>query len=130
MDDARLRAIAEAHGIVLLVQFGSTVSGPVRPDSDVDLAALVKRTPGSLMGQAQLAGDLQSLYPDREVDLALLNRADPLFLRKITERCRLLYGAERALYELKMYAFKRYQDHRRYLALEREWVDNALPGPI
>ena len=82
------------------------------------------------MGQAQLGGDLQSLYPDREVDLALLNRADPLFLRKITERCRLLYGAERALYELKMYAFKRYQDHRRYLALEREWVDKALPGPI
>jgi len=29
-----------------------------------------------------------------------------------------------------MYAFKRYQDHRRYLALEREWVDKALPGPI
>jgi len=82
VDDARLRAIAEAHGIVLLVQFGSTVSGPVRPDSDVDLAALVKRTPGSLMGQAQLAGDLQSLYPDREVDLACSIAPIPCFCEK------------------------------------------------
>ena len=53
-----------------------------------------------------------------QVDLVLLNRADPLLLKKITERCALVYGPERRLHELKMYAFKRYQDqsverHRR-----------------
>jgi predicted nucleotidyltransferase len=126
VDYARLRAIADAHGILLLLQFGSTVSGPVRPDSDLDLAALVRHTPASFTEYARLDDDLQSLFPGQEVDLALLNRADPLFLRKITERCRLLYGSERTLHELKLYAFKRYQDHRRYLALEREWVDKAL----
>ncbi len=47
-------------------------------------------------------------------------------LKKIIERCRLLYGSPRRLAELKIYAFKRYQDHRRYLALEREYVQRML----
>lgn len=42
------------------------------------------------------------------------------------EQCRLLYGSPRALAELRIYAFRRYQDHRRYLALEREYVDRAI----
>ena len=126
MDVARLETIARQHGILLIVQFGSSVSGLLRPDSDIDLAVLVERMPDSLASQAQLVADLQSLYPDREIDLVLINRADPLLLRKITERCALVYGSERRLHELKIYAFKRYQDHRRYLALEREYVAKAI----
>jgi len=60
------------------------------------------------------------------VDLAVINRADPLFLKQILEPCRLLYGAPRTLAELKMYAFRRYQDHRRFLAMEREYVRRKL----
>ena len=33
-----------------------------------------------------------------------------------------------ALAELKIYGFKRYQDHRRYLALESEHVRRVLSG--
>ena len=73
-----------------------------------------------------LIGDLQALTPDREVDIALLNRADPLFLKKITETATLVYSSQRRLHEFKMYAFKRYQDHRRYLALERDYVARTL----
>ena len=122
----RLDEIARAHGVLLLVQFGSSVSGHLRPDSDIDLAALLERVPTSLADQGRLVADLQSLYPGREVDLVLLNRADPLLLRKITETCVLIYGTTRRLHEIKLYAFKRYQDHRRYLALEREYVDKTL----
>jgi len=56
----------------------------------------------------------------------ILNRADPLFLKQIVEGCELLYGFERALAELKMVAFRRYQDHRRYLAMERDYVRSFL----
>ena len=66
--------------------------------------------------------DLQSLFPGREVDLAVLNHADPLFLKKVTERCQLLTGSPARLQRLQLYAFKRYQDHRRFLALERDYV--------
>jgi predicted nucleotidyltransferase len=121
-----LDAVARKHGIVLLVQFGSSVTGRVHPRSDVDLAVRLARPPDSLGALAELIHDLQRLFPDREVDVALLHRADPLLLRKITEACRLLYGSPRALHELKIHAFKRYQDHRRFLDMERRFVANAL----
>lgn len=128
MDPSRkqIEPVARKHGIVLLLQFGSTVTGSVHARSDIDLAVLLEQVPRSLTSHANLLADLQALFPAREVDLALLNRADPLFLRKITENCRLLYGPVRALQELKIYAFKRHQDHRKYLDMERRYVERFL----
>ena len=126
MDSDRLSAVCRTHGIRLLLQFGSTVSGRTHAMSDVDLAALLERRPASPAAHAELLGDLQALVPAREVDVALINGADPLFLKKITEQCQLLYGAPRALHELKIYAFKRYQDHRRFLAMERTYVNSKI----
>ncbi len=122
----KIGAIAERHGIVLLLRFGSSVAGKLHPRSDVDLALLVERVPASLEAHGRLLQDLQALFPEREVDVAFINRADPLFLKKITESCELLYGSKRRLQELKIYAFKRYQDHRKYLDLERRYVERSL----
>jgi predicted nucleotidyltransferase len=121
-DLAELHRIAERHGVVLLLQFGSSVTGTVHARSDVDLAALFDGAPRSLTALADLRHALQHLFPGREVDLAVIDHADPLFLRKIMERCRLLHGDPRRFQRLRIYAFKRYQDHRRYLALERQFV--------
>lgn len=126
--EERLRDIARKYGIRLVVQFGSTVRGTVHGQSDVDLAVLVERAPASWAEQGPLWAELQELFPGREVDVAMLNRADPLFLKQILEACRLLYGSPRALAEFRMYGFRRYQDHRRYLALEREYVDRSIRG--
>lgn len=118
--------MARRRGIKLLLQFGSSVTGHLHPGSDLDLGVLLDRAPASLADHADLVADLQALVPDREVDVAIINRADPLFLKKITEGAKLVYGSPRALHELGMYAFKRYQDHRRYLALEREYVERRI----
>jgi len=118
--------IAERHRIVLLLRFGSTVTGTVHARSDVDLAVLLERMPRTLEAHASLLRDLQELFPGREVDLAILNRADPLFLKKVTEACLLLYGTPGALARLKIHAFKRYQDHRRFLEMERRYVRHAV----
>ncbi|OFW19027.1 MAG: hypothetical protein A3G21_04845 [Acidobacteria bacterium RIFCSPLOWO2_12_FULL_66_21] len=122
MDSERLGAVARTHRIRLLLQFGSTVTGRTHPGSDVDLAVLLDRRPESLDAQLDLVSDVASLLPGREADVSIINGADPLFLKQVTERCRLLYGSERALHELQIYAWKRYQDHRRFLAMEREYV--------
>jgi predicted nucleotidyltransferase len=121
-----LSGVCQRHGVVLLLQFGSTVSGPVRPDSDVDLAALLSDPELSFERFGELQHDVQQLFENREIDLSIINRADPLFLKKILERCQLLYGSARRLQELRIYAFKRYQDHRRYLAQERRYVARRL----
>ena len=118
--------IASRHGASLLLQYGSTVSGRTHDRSDVDLGVLYDRPPPSLMDVGGLIADLQERFPGREVDLAILDRADPLFLKKVLEQSRLLAGSQRRLAELKIYAFKRYLDHRPYLALERAYVDRVL----
>ena len=130
MNELSLEKVAQRHGIQLLLQFGSTVSGHIHRQSDVDLAALLDRPSLSIRERGDLLHALQSLYPDREVDLVLINRADPLLLKKITDTCRLLYGPVRRLYELRIYAFKRYQDHRKYFELERDFVTRAVNSPL
>jgi predicted nucleotidyltransferase len=119
-------AIANKHGLLLLLRFGSSVTGHLHAASDVDLAVLFERAPESLGALADLVADLQTLEPGREVDVAVLNHADPLFLKQVTEHCELVYGTPRRLAEFKMYAFRRYQDHRRYLDMERAYVDRAI----
>jgi predicted nucleotidyltransferase len=121
-----LQNLARRHGIQLLIQFGSTVSGPVHSRSDLDLAVLLNNGDVSLERLGEIQQSLQSCFLGREVDLAVINRADPLFIKKITERCRLLYGSVKDLQRLRLYAFKRYQDHRRFLDLERRYVERAL----
>ena len=126
VDPEQLSAIVRKHDIRLLLQFGSTVSGHAHASSDMDVAVLLAARPASLEAHAELIADLQALLPDRDVDVALINGADPLFLKQITERCRLLSGTPSALHELKMYAFTRYQDHRRFLEMEREYVRDRI----
>lgn len=125
-DTPHAQEIARRHALELVLQFGSTVGGTVHAASDVDVAVLFGRRRIGFEELSAVTHDLHGLFPGREVDVAVLDRADPLFLKQILERCRLLAGSPRRLAELKMYAFKRYQDHRRYLALEREHVRRVL----
>jgi len=122
----RLAAVAEEYGLNMVLLFGSVAAGRARPDSDLDLAVRFSGTVPTMREVSRLHLALQEIVPERKVDLAILNRADPLFLKQITDRCALLYGSERALAELKMVAFRRYQDHRPYLAMERDYVRRFL----
>ena len=121
-----LADLARRHDIALILQFGSTVKGTVHGASDLDIAVLFGRRPPGLDERSAIVQDLHAVFPGREIDLAVLDRADPLLLKQVVENCRLLAGSPRRLAELKIYAFKRYQDHRRFLALEREHVRRAL----
>lgn len=127
MDPQRLAEIASKHQIELIVQFGSTVTDKTHARSDLDIAVRLGRDV-SWEERAEITHDLQALEPAREIDLALIDHADPLFLKQIMEHAVLLHGSTTAFNELKIYAWKRYQDHRKYLALERDYVRRKLSG--
>lgn len=128
MDPQRLDEIARKHDIELIVQFGSSVSGLMHPGSDVDVAVLYRQIPDSYAALGDLEADLQALMPGRKVDLAVVNHADPLFLKQVMDRARLLYGSHQRFDQMKLYAFRRYQDHRPYLDMERAYVERAIAG--
>jgi len=112
----RLAAILAEFDISFLVAFGSRVRGAARPDSDMDLGVMFRGTPRVL----EVRFELQEVFPSVEVDLAVLNRADPLFLEQVNRSCRLLSGSEERYREFRRLAFHRYQDFRPYLKMEAE----------
>ena len=128
MDRQALGQIAAKHGIALIVRFGSTaVEGRMHAASDVDLAVLFERMP-TLDQELDAAVDLQALVRDREVDIVVVNRADPLLLKQIVAVGQLEFGSAQRMDALKRYAFKRYEDHRRFLAMEREYLARKIAG--
>ena len=122
----RVENLARRTGIRLMLQFGSTVVGTCHPHSDVDIAVMFETDEAPLRLLLEISEELRDLFPGKEIDLAVLNRADPLFLKKIMENCRLLFGKPEDLAQLRLYVFKRYQDYRRFLALERQFVGGRL----
>jgi uncharacterized protein len=120
-----LADLAHRHGIALVIRFGSTVTGQTHPGSDVDLGVLFERLPRTLDEELHAIADLQALESDRPVDIAVLNRADPLLLKQVTDHARLEYGTEARFDAFRRYAFKRYQDHRRFFDMEREYVERV-----
>ncbi len=125
MEGRDLEALARGQGVHVLLQFGSTVTGQEHAHSDLDIAVLFDGE-ATYERVASLQTELQAAFPGRTVDLGVLNRADPLFLNKVVESARLLAGTPRALAELRIRSFRRYQDHRRYLAMEEAHVDRFL----
>ena len=118
--------LAQRFRIRMILQFGSTVTGTTHARSDLDLAVKLDTPNVSLQTILEIQEALQTQFPGREVDLAILNRADPLFLKKIVESCRVLFGMPQDLARLRLYAFKAYQDFRPYLELERQSVVRRL----
>lgn len=125
MDSRALGDIARRYGLALVIRFGSTVTGQTHPGSDLDLGVLFERLPQTLEEELRVVAELHALEPGRPVDVAVLNRADPLLLKQVTDHARLEYGTEQRFDTFRRYAFKRYQDHRPYFDMEREYVERV-----
>lgn len=117
-----MRVIAKKYGLKLVLAFGSAAAGAMHDKSDIDIAVLTEENDLSFEQFCDVSFELQSIFENRELDLAVLNRADPLFLKKIMEAPVLLYGGPRTFNELKIYAYKRYIDHKPFLDMERRFA--------
>jgi len=124
-----LEALRLKHRLRIVLAFGSRVKGNVHPASDLDIGILCEVAPESPTGLLlDLAADLGAVFPADTVDLALLNRADPLLLGEVSADCQLLAGPPSDLHVFRIYAFKRRQDHRRWLDLEARTNERRLTG--
>ncbi|MEK6813526.1 MAG: nucleotidyltransferase domain-containing protein [Nitrospirota bacterium] len=119
----RVASLAARHGFRMVLLFGSAVTGREHARSDLDIAVLFEGDDPGFKEFSEACHDLQEVFPDRRVDVAAINHADPLFLKKILDRCVLLFGTESNLQEMKIFAFKRYQDHGRFFDMERTYAE-------
>ena len=126
MDADALAALARRHGVRLVVRFGSTVTGSTHAGSDLDLGVVTGGASLSFSALMDLTSDLQAFGNGREVDVAVLNHADPLFLKQVADHCERVFGSPDDFAAFKLRAFHHYQDYSRYLVLEQAFVDARL----
>ena len=122
---ARLEQLTVTYGLDLVLLFGSRVTGKCHARSDLDVAVRYTNS-FDLEREISLASELAAIFPQEKVDVVAINRADPLLLKQIAQNCQLLMGTKRMLYEFRIYAFRRYQDHKRYLQMEQSYVRRGV----
>ena len=108
-----LQSIAKRYHLRLIVLFGSQATRRTHLESDVDVAIWVER-PLSTAKRNRLWIDLSKVF-GADVDLTVLNHAEPLLLWHVATKGRLLYGSTRwAWPDFKAYAFRNYQDTQKF----------------
>jgi len=116
------KKIAKKYKIKLLLMFGSQVNKKTHRLSDFDIGVLFEKNQFSFEKYSRLLNGLQEIFPEKEIDLAIINNADPLFLAKILENCQLFFGKKRDLNELKLYSFHQFCDYQKYFNLEEKFA--------
>ncbi len=103
-----LEPIARQHDLRLIVLFGSQLSGRAHPDSDVDVAILPAHRL-SLHERGEIWAALCDLF-EAEVDLGMLDHAQPLFMYHVAEG-QMLYESEPCVWaNFKLYARRQFWD--------------------
>lgn len=119
-----LKKIARKYKLELVVLFGSMAKGKTRKESDADVA-VKSRVKLNFREQLRLAGALQNVF-NREVDLSLIEYANPLLLHQIFKEGKLLYGSKSSFSSSSLYAFHRYNDYAPYFQREARMVKQAV----
>jgi len=109
----QLELLAKTFGLRLIVLFGSTARGVMNQDSDVDLGILSEK-PLSPARRQHLWSALSALFP-ADVDLTVLNHADPLVCYQVASEGIILHEAIANGWEIwKSYAVRRYWDTHKF----------------
>jgi len=113
----KITKIAKKFQLKLVVIFGSFASGKNKKDSDLDIAILGSKDV-SLKEQINLINELSRVF-NRNIDLSVLNKANPLLLFEASKNSILLYGSREDFLKFKLYAFNAYNDYAPYFEMEQ-----------
>ena len=127
LTQAPLKSIAKRYELRLMILFGSQVSGHVHPESDIDIAVWSER-PLSAAQRTQLWFDLSNRF-QAEIDLTVLNHAEPVLLHRVATTGHLLYEDKRGAWlDFKGYAFRYYQDSKKLRDDLARYLQRELRG--
>ncbi|MBS3139948.1 nucleotidyltransferase domain-containing protein [Candidatus Woesearchaeota archaeon] len=122
-----LKKIAQKYDLELILAFGSQIGGKARQDSDLDIAVLPGRSKDfNLDKYSSLISDLSEVFSGKEIDLSFINKANPLLLKRVCDNALLLSGTLEKFIEVRLRAFKYFQDYLPYFKLEEMGVRRYL----
>lgn len=98
-DREKVPKIAEKYDLEMLLLFGSRAGEKkhIRPESDFDVAYLAKKDL-DLESEAKMISDLMPVFGSEKVDLVNIKRANPLLMKQVFEKHKMLFCSDSKLY--------------------------------
>jgi len=122
----KIAKIAKKFQLKLVVIFGSFANGVTRGDSDLDVAILGLKAV-SFGRQINLIGEFSRIF-NKNIDLSVLNNANPLLIFQVSKNSILLYGSREEFSKFKLYAFNAYNDYAPYFIMEKNLNKIIISG--
>jgi len=118
------RAELARLGVVLCYLHGSLAASNARRDSDADIAVLFDEMPPDVIAlTGSLLQALEGFAPGRELDIAILNEASPLFNQSVAAHGMCLYSrSEDDETRFQVRAMHEYEDSRHVAKVGRDAV--------
>jgi uncharacterized protein len=110
--------IAKKYDLKSVIVFGSFASGKNRKDSDLDLA-ISGHKKISFSKQIKLISIFSSIFR-KDVDLTIIDNANPLLLFEISKNSILISGSKKDFACFQLNAFKIFHDYTPYFEMERK----------
>ena len=109
----QLQPIAQKFGVGLIVLFGSVARGKIHEESDIDIGVLTDR-PITFNKRLKLWLELSSLFR-ADIDLAMLNHAEPVFGFQVARDGKLLFERDKFVWEnWRSYKIRQYWDTKKF----------------
>jgi predicted nucleotidyltransferase len=126
-----LKSIFIRHGVLLAYLFGSQAEGRVTPQSDIDLAVLLPRSLSveqRFRTQLALIGDCLQLFHRNDVDVVILNEANPVLAYEVIRNGKILYEDPETMpaVDFAVYTLSRYADTAPFRELQNQYLFERL----
>lgn len=126
--EKNINELLQKYHIKLLYVFGSYAKGNNNKNSDIDIAVLLDDNYNS-MDKLNLIGDLTLIFKRDDIDLVILNTANPVLRHQIIKYGKIIYEENqdaRVFFEAKV--LSEYMDmepfRRTQMEFINEWVEN------
>lgn len=122
--------LIEAYGIRLVYIFGSYAKGNNNEKSDIDIAVLLNNDYNP-MDKLELIGELTSVLRREDIDLVILNSANPVLRHQVIKYGKLIYmESEDVKVDFEVKVLKEYMDMEPFRKVQmagiKHWVEKTL----
>jgi predicted nucleotidyltransferase len=129
-DKKKLKEFVNKYNISLILIFGSYAKGRARELSDLDIGIKFDKNIDMNL-YSSILRELVEIFNREDIDVVVLNYADPLLRFEIITSCKVLYQAYSEAYiDFYLYSVKSYDDVRKLRKLEENYLKKGIKNEL
>ncbi|ADD02074.1 MULTISPECIES: type VII toxin-antitoxin system MntA family adenylyltransferase antitoxin [Thermoanaerobacter] len=129
-DKKKLKEFVNKYNISLILIFGSYAKGRARESSDLDIGIKFDKNIDMNL-YSSILRELVEIFNREDIDVVVLNYADPLLRFEIITSCKVLYQAYSEAYiDFYLYSVKSYDDVKKLRKLEENYLKKGIKNEL